>query len=157
MAAQAKAAAEVTGKLFLPALTRTIVLKQSELNHLAQQLKDLREALKPFTFFAESLPPIDPEVKRVTDDGAMVNTYSNMVNYTITFADLRRAKALLDVLAAEDYERWVKVAEDKMGPTQQEQLVALRKEVEALKKTEDAKMRAEREKTRDELGHKKRT
>jgi hypothetical protein len=44
-------------------------IKQSELNRLVQQLKDLREALAPFAFFGSSLPPIDPEVQRITTPG----------------------------------------------------------------------------------------
>jgi hypothetical protein len=73
----------------------------------------------------------------------MFNVYSNMVNYTITCADLRKATTLLQSLAEEDYERLIDATEQKLMGSPQEQLAALQNEVAALKVTETEKMRKE--------------
>jgi hypothetical protein len=118
-------------------------IRQSELNRLVQQLVELREALKPFAIFGSSLPPIDPSCPRITDSGVMFNVYANMVNYNITCTDLRRAKDLLEKLAAEDYDRLVEVTEQKMLGPLTEQKAALEEELKALQVKAEATMRAE--------------
>jgi hypothetical protein len=94
-------------------MKRTI--SQSELNRLAQQLQDLREALKPFAVFADALPPVIPGWPRLTDAGPAVTSSPLGKNYIITFADLRAAKALLDRLETEDSERVIEGAELQMA------------------------------------------
>jgi hypothetical protein len=100
------------------------LITQSELNRLGQQLVDLRKALQPFATFAESLPPII-DTPRLTDAGPMVCAAPLGKNHIITFADIRRAKTLLDALEAEDYERWVRSAEEKIAP----EITLLQKEI----------------------------
>lgn len=98
-----------------PAIEDMATIKQSELNRLAQQLQDLRAALRPFATFAKSLPPIIPDQPRLTDAGPAFTTSPLGKNHIITFADLRCALALLDQLEAEDEARHVADAEEKMG------------------------------------------
>ena len=99
-----------------PGSTKTI--RQSELNRLAQQLHDLREALRPFADFATGLPPVYPDTPRMTDAGVAFTTSPFGVNYVITFAHLRRAKELLTELEAEDIRRNIEKAEvDILGET----------------------------------------
>ncbi len=126
-------------------------ITQSELNRLVQQLADLRVALEPFAAFAECLPEVVEGSPRVTDsEGVALNCFYLGKNYNITFGNLRLAKALLEALKKEDFERWVKVAEDKMGPSHAEQVALLLKEADAIKCAEIEKMVAERMKTPSE-------
>jgi hypothetical protein len=102
------------------------VITQSEINRLVQQLADLREALEPFAAFAECLPEVVEGSPRVTDsEGVALNCFYLEKNYNITFGNLRQAKALLEALKKEDFERWVKVAEEKMAPTTKELVASL--------------------------------
>jgi hypothetical protein len=89
-------------------------INQSELNRLVEQLQELREALKPFADFAESLTPVVLGVRRLTDEDAFHVEMKLGKNYVITFADLRRAKAVLDRLNGEDDQRAIDQAEENM-------------------------------------------
>lgn len=91
------------------------VIHQSELNRLVQQLHDLRRALRPFAVFAESLPRVEPGTPRITDSGPMIYASVVMKDYVLTYADLRRAKALLDGLDDEDTLRVAESAELLLG------------------------------------------
>jgi hypothetical protein len=92
---------------------RTIT--QSELNRLAQELEDLRNALRPFAIFAEALPPVIDGSPRLTDSGPAFTTAPLGKNYIITFADLRNARALLDKLEHQDFERMLQKTEAQMA------------------------------------------
>ena len=87
----------------VPADTR--VINQSELNRLAQEIHDLREALRPFAIFAEALPPIIDNQPRITDDGVILAASPAGRTYKVTCTELRRAKTLLDSLEAQDVVR----------------------------------------------------
>jgi len=91
------------------------LINQSELNRLAQQLHDLREALRPFAVFAESLPTVEPGASRVTDVGPMIYASVVMKDYVLSYAHLRDAKALLDRLEAEDAARVIENAELRLA------------------------------------------
>lgn len=90
------------------------VISGAELARLCMQLVELREALHPFAVFAEALPPIIEGRPRLTDSGPAFTTAPLGKNYIITFADLRRAKALLDRLVEEDTLRHIFQAESAM-------------------------------------------
>ena len=91
-------------------------ITQSELNRIAQQLQDLRDALQPFADYAKGLPPIIPGVHRDTDDkGTHVNSFTGGKNYNVTFGDFRRARALLDKLLEEDEARLILQTENDMA------------------------------------------
>jgi hypothetical protein len=120
------------------------MITQSELNRLVKQIDALRKALAPFAHFAEALPPIIQGQPRITDVGPMFTVQRGVdQDYVITCAELRTARALLEALAMEDYERLIKTTEQKLLGSHQEQLAALTEEVDRLKETEMAKMKAD--------------
>jgi hypothetical protein len=129
-----------------PAFENAKVITQSEVNRLVQQLVDLRAALEPFAAFAACLPAVMEGQSRITDtEGTALNCYYLGENYSITFGHLRAAKALLEGLKKEDFERWVTFAEEKMATvsTQRERLAQLGASTETLDKME--RNEAERE------------
>lgn len=98
---------------------REQVIHQSELNRLVEQLHALREALRPFAVFGDALPAVIEGHPRITDVGPAF-ACKNPRDPTgeervITFADLRRAHALLSSLEAGDEKRFIERVERKMA------------------------------------------
>jgi hypothetical protein len=71
-------------------------ISQKRLNELAEDWDAMYTALMPFAQFAEGLPPVLEGQPRLTDSGPAFTCSPFGVNYVITFADLRRAKEVLE-------------------------------------------------------------
>ena len=95
----------------------TSSIKQSELNRLVEQINQLREALEPFALFGDALPPVIAGQPRLTDEGPMLNAGPFGVERQLTFGHVRKAKALLDRLVAEDEQRIVTRTEEELCST----------------------------------------
>lgn len=95
------------------------VIHQSELNRLVEQLRALREALRPFAIFGDALPEVIPGHPRITDAGPAFACKSPRdptgEERVITFADLRAAHALLTKLEADDERRFMDRVVRKMA------------------------------------------
>jgi hypothetical protein len=59
------------------------------------RVRVLEKALRPFAKFAESLPPIIPGRRRLSDDGPALSASRDGMDYQITYADFRKALEVL--------------------------------------------------------------